>query len=402
MSSEWIGPAQSGVANSGGRPRAAVFTPAGRGAIATIRIHADASSWPLLASLPLFSARGVPLPIPAPPGRISLCRWGHSTTEDVVVAAVDSQTLEVHCHGGDVAARRITEDLSAAGCEIVPWQTIVGQAKGPLESEIRDELARATTFRCAALLAEQADAQLLRAAIERILAADLDGGRLQARIGELLRWADFGLHLSRPWKVVVAGRPNVGKSSLINALLGFTRSLVFDVPGTTRDVVTETTAFDGWPVELADTAGMRESSDPVEAAGVRLARDRLADADLQIVLLDLTGRPTDRDRAVIDACRNPLIVAHKCDLDPFHEHQAWDSGIADRWIRVSSKTGEGLRQLACSIVGRLVPQVPPAGTPLPVCPRHVALLRRASAAGGDLEACRAALAAIVAGTPANG
>ena len=88
-------------------------------------------------------------------------------------------------------------------------------------------------------------------------AADLQAAA--ARIREWLAWEDFGLHLTRPWNVVLAGRPNVGKSSLINALLGYTRSIVFDQPGTTRDVVTAATAIDGWPIELSDTAGLRES-----------------------------------------------------------------------------------------------------------------------------------------------
>ena len=70
---------------------------------------------------------------------------------------------------------------------------------------------------------------------------------------------------------MLAGRPNVGKSSLTNALLGYTRSIVFDQPGTTRDVVTATTAIDGWPIEFSDTAGLREGSEPLEAAGIERA-----------------------------------------------------------------------------------------------------------------------------------
>jgi tRNA modification GTPase len=72
---------------------------------------------------------------------------------------------------------------------------------------------------------------------------------------------DLGRHLTRPWRVVVAGAPNVGKSSLINALAGFTRTVVTAVPGTTRDVVATAAAIDGWPVELIDTAGLRLTGD---------------------------------------------------------------------------------------------------------------------------------------------
>src|SRR5207244_11945531 len=82
----------------------------------------------------------------------------------------------------------------------------------------------------------------------------MEAGRL---LDELARYAGVGRHLTAPWRVAVAGAPNVGKSSLVNALAGYQRSVVAPTPGTTRDVVTALLAIDGWPVELADTAGLR-------------------------------------------------------------------------------------------------------------------------------------------------
>src|SRR6185503_7750192 len=104
----------------------------------------------------------------------------------------------------------------------------------------------------------------------------------------LLALAEVGLHLTTPWRVVFAGPPNVGKSSLVNALLGYPRAIVYDQPGTTRDVLTASTAFDGWPFELRDTAGLRDgiSLDSVEVEGVARARAQIATADLVVFVHD--------------------------------------------------------------------------------------------------------------------
>jgi tRNA modification GTPase len=117
----------------------------------------------------------------------------------------------------------------------------------------------------------------------------IPGHELTAQLDALLRWSEFGRHLTQPWQVVLTGVPNVGKSSLINRLLGYSRSIVYAEPGTTRDVVTAATAFDGWPVELSDTAGLRDAAGEIEAAGVERARRHLATADLAIVFSTAAG-----------------------------------------------------------------------------------------------------------------
>ena len=98
--------------------------------------------------------------------------------------------------------------------------------------------------------------------------------------------------------MVIAGPPNVGKSSLINALLGFQRAIVFDLPGTTRDVVTAVTALDGWPVELSDTAGLRSSDDPLELAGIEQAHRQAAAADCLLLVFDASQPWSARESAI--------------------------------------------------------------------------------------------------------
>jgi tRNA modification GTPase len=375
-------------------PLASLWTPRGRGAVATIRLRADVRRWPAADALPFQAANGRPLSV-QPAGRVILGRWGSEPAEDVVLCIVDEQTVEIHCHGGEAAAARILHDCAEAGCRGVAWPEMVRVAHGPIEAELLETLAQATTLRTAAILLEQTNG-LLRSALES-LESEEDLKSLGRRINELLRWADFGVHLTQPWKVVLAGRPNVGKSSLINALLGYTRSIVFDQPGTTRDVVTATTAVDGWPIEFSDTAGLRDGCEPLEAAGIERARGALAAADLSIVLIDVSVSASEDDRTLLATLPDAIVVAHKCDLTPWDGPDAWESRAAAGWPRVSSNTGAGVDGLIRAISARLIPEVPPAGTPVPVTARQISLLRRADKAAqrGDLSACRQIFGALL-------
>ena len=207
-----------------------------------------------------------------------------------------AETVEIHCHGGDAAVDRILGDLEIVGCRIVTWQQLLQERATSFEAECLHALSRASTLKTANILLEQ-QTGALKDALEKIrsLSAQLPGSadrvgdkqRLLAQLSRLLRWADLGLHLISPWEVVVCGRPNVGKSSLINAIVGYARSIVFDEPGTTRDVVTTETVLDGWPIHLSDTAGLRENADRLESAGIELARERLQFAECRLILVDI-------------------------------------------------------------------------------------------------------------------
>src|SRR5206468_12815742 len=130
-----------------------------------------------------------------------------------------------------------------------------------------------------------------RREVESGAAGPLDG------LDRVIRRAAVGLRLISGWKVVIAGRPNVGKSRLFNAMAGFARAIVDPTPGVTRDVVTFRTAFGGWPVELADTAGLRATEDAIESMGIARSRREQVDADLVLLVLDRSEllQPTDHE-----------------------------------------------------------------------------------------------------------
>ena len=354
------------------RTVASLLTPGGRGAVATIRYSGEVRRIDD-ADPPIFrAANGRPLS-EQPLGRIVFGHWGPGPVEETVVCRVADTELEIHCHGGDAAVSRILEDLRRAGTEIVAWREFVAREEGTLAAEFVQALATATTLRTAEILLEQ-QSGVLRNALGKLLTAQAVHDGLAA-VDALLRWSNFGLHLSRPWSVVLAGRPNVGKSSLINALVGYSRSIVYDQPGTTRDVVTAQTALQGWPIEFADTAGIRRGSEELEAAGIERARERLARADLIVLLIDTSRPPDDEDWQLLSAHAEALVVAHKADRT-----SAWGDQLPRVALPVSSLTGEGVQELATAIISRLIPEEPRPGTAVPFTARQIEQLQRARAA----------------------
>lgn len=182
------------------------------------------------------------------------------------------------------------------------------------------------------------------------------------RLDSLVRSADQGRVLRDGVRVVIAGKPNVGKSSLLNALLGEARAIVTDVPGTTRDSIEEWLNVQGIPMRVVDTAGIRPSGETVETLGIDRARRLLGECDLALVVLE-AGRDLcaeDREVLRLAAGRPSLLVANKVDQvgeDPFG---AWTEGVRQAWAEihgdgnggppevmpVSALQGEGVTELA--------------------------------------------------------
>lgn len=359
-----------------------VLTPPARGAVATVALVGPQAAE---TADRLFHASGRLNLASAPAGRVLFGRWGSEQGEEVVACRVAPQCVEIHCHGGIAASAALVQSLEQLGATAVAWGTLVRQcpaaaaivpgfseAAQAIQLEAVEALAACTTRRAARiLLAQQRGA--LEAAVRGVLAQLAAGGVDDARVAieDLLRHAPLGLHLTQPWQVVLAGQPNVGKSSLLNRLLGYARAIVTDRPGTTRDTVAEATALNGWPVTLVDTAGLREADDPLEAAGVALTRQEAEQADLVVLVFDASQPWFPADQQLVDTFPEALIVHNKCDL-----HGAAEPS-RPAGLHVSALTGQGIDQLAAAIAAGLVPTPPADDAAVPFTARQVAHLNAA-------------------------
>jgi len=375
----------------------AVLTPKGRGAVASLLVE-DAVE--LIDRHRLFAAANGKMLAEQEINRICFGHWqgrgGDVETglagEQIVVCRVSEERVELHCHGGTAAVARIFEDLAGVGVTQCEWvEMIEDGGKRPanrVEIELAQALSAATTWRTAALLLDQQTGVLVNA-LKRLGSVDWKQ-RDQAAgwLAELLEWSSLGRQLVVPPTVVLAGLPNVGKSSLLNALLGFGRAIVWDEPGTTRDVVVGHTALEGWPIRLADTAGLRATEDEIEAIGIAHARRELDSADLVVLVVDGSQGVDGDSRRLMDELSEALVVANKSDLGDVAEGELPSDALV-----VSALTGAGIDRLAAVIAESLVPAVPDPGTAVPVSERLIGSLERAvrAVARNDESGFRAAI-----------
>ena len=343
---------------------AALATAPGRGGVAVVRISGP-DAWEVAGRVlgrPICDAQA---------GRFFFSRFGEADSGLVLVfkgphSYTGEDVVEFHGHGGSVAPRRVLEACFAAGARLARRGEFTERAflNGKLDlsaAEAVIDLVDARTDRAAAdaqarlagALSQRyeslyAEAVELSGRLEHLLdvneeempegtmeAIAADIAQLRRRIDRLLATAHEGRILREGALVVLAGAPNAGKSSLMNALLGTRRAIVSDVAGTTRDTIEEGLDLDGWPVRLVDTAGLRETADAIEAEGVARAESQIAEADLVIALdCDVPGA---------------IRIHAKCDLDEPAEATSFEAAP----LRVSAKTGEGLEALRQRIAERL-------------------------------------------------
>jgi len=239
------------------------LTPKGRGAIAVIAVAGPNIDHAIDACF----APAAKKKINAIEHDIIYGIW-NSTGEDLLVVRSNPEQYEIQCHGSQAVIDAIVSDLEAQGVARSDGTSVAeSDVCSRFRLEIENLLNQAKTERTALLLLNQW--KLFPTSVEQL--EKLEPVQRQETIEVMLSHASFGLNFHRTRSVVFCGRPNAGKSSLINRVLGFQRAIVNPTPGTTRDVVTEGSAVDGWPVEFSDTAGLRQTDGQIEKMGIEKA-----------------------------------------------------------------------------------------------------------------------------------
>ena len=386
---------------------AAVATPPGRGAVALVRISGP-------EALPILRRICPALPPSPSPRTQRLLPIHHPETGELLDRTLVSffagpasytgeDTVEISTHGGTLAPQLVLDAVLAAGArsaepgeftrraylngklDLLQAEAVLdlidGRSRALHRAAVhqmerglsrRIEELRGAILQAEALLVYGIDfpeedeppvpPARIRAATEEVL----------ARIQDLLATAPEGEMLREGALVVLAGRPNAGKSSLFNALLGTERAIVTEVPGTTRDALEASLSIEGYPFRLVDTAGLRDTADRVEGIGIEVARRYLAAADL-VVFCAPAGRPLNDDEREFLRSRpaeHTLLVRTLADQAPEH-----GEGIA-----VSALAGTGLSELRGALLGAAFGGIlAEAGeAPLVTRERHARALRLAA------------------------
>lgn len=302
---------------------------------------------------------------------ISYMKGPHSYTGENVV--------EVNCHGGVVATNRVLNEIVKAGARLaepgeftkraflngridlsqaeaimdiitaktdLSMKSAMMQRNGSLTKEINE--LRKYLLNVLALIEYAVDfTEDDEDIVDDHLVNQIKDGinKTIVKINNLLKNADEGKIIRDGLNVVIVGKPNVGKSSLLNALLREKRAIVTDIPGTTRDVIEEYINIEGIPIRITDTAGIRDTEDAVERIGVEKSKEKIEEADLIILILDTSRDIDEEDKRIIEAIedKNYIVLLNKVDLEKKISENIVNS-LRNK-IEISAKTGEGIEKL---------------------------------------------------------
>ncbi len=399
---------------------AAVSTPLGEGGIGMVRLSGESAV--RIADTLFRSPAGTSLArADSHTIHYGVIRSGERTLDEVLVSVMRAprtytreDVVEINCHGGMVATRSVLDAVLGAGARMAErgeftkraflnGRISLDQAKAVLDvvqartslglEAAIDRLGGRFTHELIALRSEIA-AVLSDLEVE-IDYPDLDvhidaiEPRIDAvatRVAELLSKAESGRLLREGLTIAIVGRPNVGKSTLLNALLSEERAIVTSIPGTTRDTIEESASLDGIPVRWIDTAGLREAEGAVEEEGVRRTHIAIDRADVLLLLVDGSERITADDEGILALKPDipSLVVITKSDLpSPWRQLPGHGEHTV---IRLSAKTGRGMHALHEAITHRFVRgEIPTRNSVLLLDTWERDLLRRT---GEQLEVAR--------------
>ena len=365
---------------------AAIATALGEGGIAIIRVSGDKA---LRIVSSIFRGKNNR---PLEDIKTYTMRYGHIIERDteraideVIVSFMKGpnsftaeDTVEINCHGGVVSTNRVLEEVIKAGARVAEPGEFTKRAflNGRIDltqAEAVIDIIRSKTELSMKSALSQSEGRLSReinslsekllnvlALIEFVVDFTEDDEEpdeetpikvaLKLRefinsIDELLNTSSEGKILREGLKMVIIGKPNVGKSSLLNALLMEKRAIVTDIPGTIRDVIEEFISLDGIPIKITDTAGIRETEDVVEKIGVQRSKEKINEADLIVLMLDLSRPLEDEDREIIDYIRDKkhILLLNKTDLVRKLDLEGIIS--LENSIEISAISGEGIESL---------------------------------------------------------
>jgi tRNA modification GTPase len=397
---------------------AAISTPAGEGAIAMVRISGEEA---IAVADRIFRGNERPSEFPSHTQRLGEIVASDHAIDQVILSVhhapasyTGEDLVEITCHGGVLVTAQVLESCLGAGARAARPGEFTERAflNGKMDltqAEAVIDLIRAQTDLALRSAREQLEGRLgeiigtIRTELVQLLAhleaaidfpeegiAPDEGARLRARLDSirqqiraLLATADQGRILREGLRAVIYGPTNAGKSSLLNRLLGYERAIVSEQPGTTRDTIEEVINLRGIPIRLLDTAGLRESADEIERAGIARTEKSLAGADLLLHLLDRSvPKPAGFSENSTEQTRITLL--NKSDLP---EHPDWRNVDA---LRICCLSQDGLRGLEDAIIERISEKHLRPESGVAINTRHRDCLRRALAscdlAAGTMEA----------------